>query len=125
MAKQEKQNKKKKGEKNPMGEATRDCTINIHKRIHKVQFKRRAPRALSEIRKFAQKIMLTGDVRIDPQLNQTVWSNGVRNLPRRVRVRLSRRKNDDDEGQNKYYTLVQHLDVDTFKGLKTEVAKKE
>jgi large subunit ribosomal protein L31e len=90
-----------------------------------VQFKVKAPRAVSEIRKFARKIMLTDDVRIDPQLNQTVWSNGIRNLPRRVRVRLSRRKNDGEDGTSKYYTLVQHLDVDSFKGLKTEVTKKD
>jgi len=124
MGKQEKP-KKKKGDKNQMGEATRDCTIHLHKRVHKIQFKRKAPRAVSEIRKFARKIMLTEDVRIDPQLNQTVWSNGIRNLPTRLRVRLSRRKNDDEDGQSKYYTLVQHLDVESFKGLKTEVAKKE
>jgi large subunit ribosomal protein L31e len=31
--------------------------------------------------------MLTEDVRIDPQLNEAVWVQGIRNVPRRVRVR--------------------------------------
>lgn len=41
--------------------------------------------------------MKTSDVRIDTPLNKFVWSNGIRNLPRRIRIRLSRRKNDDEE----------------------------
>jgi large subunit ribosomal protein L31e len=57
--------KRQKGEKNPMGEMTRDCTVNLHKRCHKIQFKFKAPRAISEIRKFANKVMLTADVRVD------------------------------------------------------------
>jgi len=34
---------------------TREYTINLHKRIHGVTFKKRAPRAIAEIRKFAKK----------------------------------------------------------------------
>lgn len=41
-------------------------------------YKKRAPRALKEIRKFAQKQMGTPDVRIDTRLNKYVWSNGKR-----------------------------------------------
>ena len=54
-------------------------------------------------------------------LNRHVWSNGVRNIPRRVRVRLVRQKNEDN---SKMYTLVQHIPVDSFKGLVTENASK-
>jgi large subunit ribosomal protein L31e len=38
---------------------TRDYTINLHKRLYKIQFKKRAPRAVREIRRFAQKEMFT------------------------------------------------------------------
>ncbi|XP_006874372.1 PREDICTED: 60S ribosomal protein L31-like [Chrysochloris asiatica] len=55
---------------------TREYTINIHKRIHGVGFKKRAPRALKEIRKFAMKEMGTPDVRIDTRLNKAVWAKG-------------------------------------------------
>lgn len=41
-------------------------------------FKRRAPRAIKEIRKFAEKMMGTPDVRVDTRLNKHIWSQGVR-----------------------------------------------
>jgi len=41
-------------------------------------FKRRAPRAIKEIRKFAEKMMGTADVRIDTRLNKHMWSQGIR-----------------------------------------------
>lgn len=34
-------------------------TINLHKRLHGISFKNRAPRAVREIRKFAQKALGT------------------------------------------------------------------
>ena len=99
---------------------TRDYTIHLSKRIHKQQFKRRAPRAIKEIRKFAQKAMGTQDVRIDARLNKYVWSTGIKNPPTRVRVRLSRKRNDDEEADEKLYTLAQLVEVSSFKGLQTE-----
>jgi large subunit ribosomal protein L31e len=51
--------------------------------------------------------LLTNDVRIDPQLNQELWRNGVRNIDRRVEVLLERKKNEDDEeATEKMYTVV-------------------
>ncbi len=41
-------------------------------------FKKRAPRAVNEIKKFAQEKMGTKDVRIDQNLNKHVWSQGIR-----------------------------------------------
>merc|ERR1711976_939083 len=76
---------------------TREYTINLHKRLHGITFKKRAPRAIKEIRKFAQKQMNTEDVRIDIRLNKQVWSRGVKNVPYRIRVRLSRRRNEDED----------------------------
>ncbi|XP_043259260.1 ribosomal protein L31 [Colletes latitarsis] len=99
---------------------TREYTVNLHKRLHGVGFKKRAPRAIKEIRKFAEKQMGTPDVRIDTRLNKQLWSKGIRNVPFRVRVRLSRRRNDDEDSANKLYTLVTYIPVATFKGLQTE-----
>lgn len=39
--------------------ATRDHTIHMSKRVYGVTFKNRAPRAIEEIKKFAQKAMGT------------------------------------------------------------------
>ena len=85
---------------------TRDYTINLHKRLHGVGFKKKAPRAIREIKKFAEKQMRTKDVRIDTALNKYVWSKGIRNVPYRVRVRLSRRKNEDEEADEKFGFLM-------------------
>jgi len=41
-------------------------------------FKKRAPRAIKEIRRFAEKMMGTPDVRIDIRLNKHLWSQGIR-----------------------------------------------
>ena len=39
-----------------------------------------------------------------------------RNVPFRMRVRLHRKRNDDDDSSNKFYTLVTHVHVESFKG---------
>mmetsp|Transcript_46210 Transcript_46210/g.130680 ORF Transcript_46210/g.130680 Transcript_46210/m.130680 type:complete len:121 (+) Transcript_46210:70-432(+) len=102
---------------------TRDCTIHMHKLMHKVQFKKRAPRAIREIRKFTERVMSTKDIRIDTKLNKFIWSNGIRNVPRRVRVRMSRKRNEDEEAKEKMFTLVQHVPVESFKNLQTETVR--
>jgi len=102
---------------------TREYTVNIHKRIHGVSYKKRAPRAIKELRKFAQKQMGTSDVRLDVKLNQFLWSKGIRNVPFRVRVRLARKMNEDDEAKEKMYTLVTWVPVSGFKGLQTKVVE--
>merc|ERR1712137_527284 len=111
--------------KNANAPATREYTVNLHKRIHGVSFKKRAPRAVKEIKKFAKEKMGTEDVRVDVTLNKFVWSKGVRNVPYRVRVRLSRKRNEDEEAADKLYTLVTHVPVASFKGLQTQVVKED
>ena len=103
-------------EKKPMTAVTREYTINIHKSIHKVAFKRRARYAVEAVRQFAKKAMGTEDVRIDTTLNKYIWSNGIRNVPRRIRVRLSRRPTSEEE-EGKFYTFCEVVEVPTFKGL--------
>lgn len=48
-----------------------------------------------------------------------------RNPPFRIRVRLSRRRNDDEDSPNKLYTLVTYVPVETFKELQTENVESE
>mmetsp|Transcript_127756 Transcript_127756/g.272457 ORF Transcript_127756/g.272457 Transcript_127756/m.272457 type:complete len:122 (-) Transcript_127756:70-435(-) len=110
---------KKSGRKN-QEPVTRDATIHLHKLLQKISFKKRAPRAIREIRKFAMRAMSTKDVRVDTKLNKFIWSTGVRNVPTRVRVRMSRKRNEDEDAKDKTFTLVQHVPVESFKGLQTE-----
>ena len=41
------------------------------------------------------------DIRLDTRLNKYIWSKGIRNVPYRVRVKLSRRRNEDEEATEK------------------------
>jgi len=97
----------------------------MSKRLYGVTFKKRAPRAVREIKLFAKKMMKTDDVRIDAELNKHLFSQGVRNVPKRVRVRLSRRRNEDEEAKEKLYTHVKYIPVERggFKELQTEVVE--
>jgi large subunit ribosomal protein L31e len=96
---------------------TREYTIHLHKHVHGRSFKTRAPQAIKAVRRFAQKAMGTTDVRIDPAFNQHLWSHGVRNVQRRIRVRLARRLNEDEDAQEKFYTVVTPVIVESFKGI--------
>ncbi len=61
-------------------------------------------------------MMKTSDVRVDPKLNQFIWNQGVRNLPRRVRVRISRKRTEEEGKGAEWYSLVQHINTEDFAG---------
>merc|ERR1719198_1806872 len=69
-------------------------------------------------------MMGTEDVRVDSKLNKFLWSKGIKNVPPRVRVRLARKRNDDEEATEKLYTLCTHIPVERhqYKGLQTVIA---
>mmetsp|Transcript_12658 Transcript_12658/g.17385 ORF Transcript_12658/g.17385 Transcript_12658/m.17385 type:complete len:126 (+) Transcript_12658:58-435(+) len=121
MVKAERPAPKERVERTPKADiVTREYTIHMSKRLYGVTFKKRAPRAIREIKQFATKTMKTSDVRVDTALNKFIWSQGVKNIPKRVRVRLSRKRNEDEDAKEKLYTLVTHVDVKDFKGLETQ-----
>ncbi|KAH6657710.1 ribosomal protein L31e [Truncatella angustata] len=101
----------------------REYTIHLHKRLHGASFKKRAPKAIKEIKDFATQAMGTTDVRIDPQLNKKVWEQGVKGVPYRIRVRISRRRNDEEDAKEKLYSYVQAVNVKNPKGLVTVVVE--
>jgi len=103
---------------------TRDVTIHMSKRLYGVTFKNRAPRAIREIKDFAKKHMKTSDVRVDVNLNKFIWSAGIKNVPKRLRVRLSRKRNEDEDAKEKLYTLVSHVETtNNAKGLETVIVE--
>ena len=107
MGKKSKNVQKGKGEKKELQALSRRIKVNLHKQLHGVQFKKKAPRAVKVIKELVKRNMLTKDVRIDPELNKEIWKNGVRNLPTRVEIIMERKKNEyEEEGQEKMYTLV-------------------
>jgi large subunit ribosomal protein L31e len=123
--KEDKREKKveKKPKKDTNKEITRDFTVNLHKRLHKIQFKKRGKRAINEILRFASKQMWVKDVRMDTELNHFVWKEGIRDIPNKVRIRISKKKSQDEDAKEPFYCLVQHVDVESFSALRTENAK--
>ncbi|GJN70517.1 ribosomal protein L31e [Purpureocillium lilacinum] len=101
----------------------REYTIHMHKRLHGVSFKKRAPRAIKEIKAFATQAMGTTDVRLDPQLNKKVWECGIKGVAYRLRIRISRRRNDEEDAKEKLYSYVQAVNVKNPKGLPTVVVE--
>jgi len=101
---------------------TRRYTINLHRRLVHVTGKKIAPRAIREIRKFAEREMKTKDVRIDTVLNRAIWSKGMRYPPFRVRVDIARIRNEDEDAAEPMYALVSLVTVDQkkIKGTQTE-----
>ncbi|THH17985.1 hypothetical protein EW146_g2919 [Bondarzewia mesenterica] len=79
------------------------------------------PTAVKAVVAFAQKAMGTTDVRIDPKLNQALWAQGIKSVPHRVRVKLERKRNDEENAKEKLYTYATHVFVPRggFKGLQT------
>jgi len=114
----------KKEQRTGLTETAIDTTLNIHKLAHRESFKNKAPRAVRAIKTLVAKMMRTEDVRIDPKLNQFVWGRGIRNLPKKVRVRISRKRNEEEgNSSGEFYSLVQHVNVEEFSGRLTEKAK--
>ncbi|KAJ7245179.1 ribosomal protein L31e-domain-containing protein, partial [Mycena haematopus] len=104
---------------------TREYTIHMHKRVHGRSFKKRAPWAVKSVIDFAQKTMGTTDVRIDPELNKEIWARGIKSVPHRLRVKLERKRNDEENAKEKLYTYASHVAVTSFKGLQTVVVDAE
>ncbi|MCD7451872.1 60S ribosomal protein L31 [Datura stramonium] len=87
---------------------------------------RRRPYSHQEIRKFAIKAMGTKDVRVDVKLNKHIWSRGTGVL-RRVRVRIARKRNDDEDAKEELYSLVTVTEIppEGLKGLGTKIIEDE
>merc|ERR1711907_299341 len=80
---------------------TREYTINLHKLLHKrhLTFKERAPKAVKAIR-----------------------ARGIKSVPRRMRIQISRKRNDDEDATESFYSYVTAVDAPNgAKGLQTKV----
>merc|ERR1712098_736190 len=92
MAPQDKSQKGKKTRSALNDVVTREYTIHLHKRVHRMQFKKRAPKG----------------------------------VPRRIRVRLERKRNDDEDAKEKLYTYATPvLGITNFHGLQTTVIEQD
>lgn len=69
------------------------------------------------MRTFAQKAMGTKKVLLEPSVNAALWGKGIKNVPHRLRVRLHRKRNDNEDApaDEKLYTQVSVVPTTDFK----------
>jgi large subunit ribosomal protein L31e len=103
----------------------REYTIRFHRYVFGRSFRKRTPHAVKAVKSFAEKAMGTKDVRLDPTLNRILWSRGVKHINHRMRVRIVRRRNDDENAKEKFYSSVTHIPVTMFKHLTTVTVELE
>lgn len=60
-------------------------------------------------------------MRLDPQLNKEVWKQGIKGVPYRLRIRISRKRNDEEGAKHRLFSYVQAVNVKNPKGLHTVV----
>jgi large subunit ribosomal protein L31e len=76
-----------------MESLSRNYTIPLDRVMISPRHKR-AKRAVNVIREFAVKHMKSREVLISPELNLKVWERGIRNPPKKVKVKMER----DEDG---------------------------
>jgi large subunit ribosomal protein L31e len=56
-------------------------------------------------------------------LNKELWKQGIKGVPHRIRVRISRKRNDEEGAKEKLFSYVQAVNVASAKGLETSVVE--
>lgn len=71
--------------------------------------------------------MGTKDVRVDVKMNKHIWSRGIRSVPRRIRVRVARKRNDDEDAKEELYSLISVTEIppEGLAGLGTKIIEDE
>ncbi len=76
-----------------MSEMERIYTVPLG-RAWIVQKFRRAEKAMSVLKQFTERHMKPTEIIIDPSVNEAIWARGIKNPPRKIRVKMSK----DSEG---------------------------
>ena len=69
--------------------------VPIYKALRKSRGLHRAKKAVNFLRKFIIRHMKNPNVKISPEVNEIIWSRGIRNPPRRIKVRVVRTKEEE------------------------------
>jgi len=99
-----------------------ECTVHLRKLLKGRTFNKRAPTAVKKIREFAHGLFRTKDNRVDASLNNYLWSHGIKGVPSRVRVLITRKVAEQSEGgahRKHLYTVITHVPTENFSGLLT------
>lgn len=99
-----------------------ELTFNTRRNMLIVGRKYRAPRVIRDITKTVRARFGVSAVKIDTDLNKEVWSQGISNPPKKIRLLLTRRVEESgDKSRNVVH--VSHLPVKSFHGLQTRVVE--
>jgi large subunit ribosomal protein L31e len=90
-------------EEEPLPELAEEDFVPIEEKIYTVPLGhvrsgrgyRRTPRAVRALKDFIVKHMKADDLTLTPDVNEKLWSRGIRSPPREIRVRAAR--NEEDE----------------------------
>jgi len=65
-------------------------TVPIKKLMRGHRGLQRAKKAMKVLREFVKRHMHAEDVKIMQEVNEEIWKNGIRNPPRKIRIRVIR-----------------------------------
>jgi large subunit ribosomal protein L31e len=72
-----------------MSEIERIYTVPLGKAWISQKY-RRAEKAMMVLKDFTERHMKPSDVIIDPSVNEAIWARGIKNPPRKLRVKMTK-----------------------------------
>ena len=98
---------------------TVELTINLRQLAKRASWRWKAVKGVKYLKKFVQKQFKTkDDVLVSPDVNNYVWSKGMRSVPGKMRIRIERGPSTKNPNENVFKLSL--VDVSTFKGLNSQ-----
>ena len=72
-----------------MSEIERIYTVPLGKAWISQKY-RRAEKAMMVLKDFTERHMKPSDIIIDPSVNEAIWARGIKNPPRKLRVKMTK-----------------------------------
>jgi large subunit ribosomal protein L31e len=63
--------------------------------------------------------MGTAKVLVKPSLNIQLWEKGIRHVPHKMRIKITRRADDSEDNAGEMISELDFVQVESFKGLTT------
>lgn len=96
-----------------------EMTINLGKLARKASWRYKAPKCIYYLKKFIQnQFKSENDILIAPEVNKYIWRHGIKNIPKRMRIKVERRPSNKNPELNVFRVCL--VDVNTFKGLQSQ-----
>jgi ribosomal protein L31E len=70
-------------------------TVPLWKAVRRCKGLHRAKRGVNFLKRFVSRHMKSPIVKISPEVNKMIWARGIRNPPRRIKVRVVRTREEE------------------------------